>query len=36
VAGVSVFALGETLSPAKVLGIGLICAGVVLVSRSSV
>jgi multidrug transporter EmrE-like cation transporter len=36
VAGVSVFALGETLSPAKILGIGLICAGVVLVSRSSV
>jgi len=33
---VSVFVLGETLSPAKVLGIGLICAGVVLVSRSSV
>jgi multidrug transporter EmrE-like cation transporter len=36
VAGVSVLALGETLSPAKVLGIALICAGVVLVSRSSV
>ncbi len=36
VAGVSVFSLGETLSPAKVLGIALICAGVVLVSRSSV
>ncbi len=35
VAGVSVLALGETLSPAKMLGIALICAGVVLVSRSS-
>jgi multidrug transporter EmrE-like cation transporter len=34
VAGVSVLALGETLSPAKVLGIALICVGVVLVSRS--
>ncbi len=32
---VSVLWLGETLSPAKVLGIALICAGVVLVSRSS-
>jgi multidrug transporter EmrE-like cation transporter len=36
VAGVSVLWLGETLSPAKVIGIALICAGVVLVSRSSV
>lgn len=36
VAGVSVLWLGETLSPAKILGIALICAGVVLVSRSSV
>jgi multidrug transporter EmrE-like cation transporter len=35
VAGVSTLWLGETLSPAKVLGIALICAGVVLVSRSS-
>ena len=35
VAGVSVLWLGETLSPSKVLGIALICAGVVLVSRSS-
>ena len=34
VAGVSVLWLGETLSPAKVLGIALICGGVVLVSRS--
>jgi multidrug transporter EmrE-like cation transporter len=36
VAGVSVLWLGETLSPAKVLGIALICVGVVLVSRSPV
>jgi multidrug transporter EmrE-like cation transporter len=36
VAAVSVAWLGETLTPAKVLGIALICAGVVLVSRSSV
>ena len=36
VAFASVLWLGETLSPAKVLGIALICAGVVLVSRSSV
>src|SRR5476651_502406 len=36
VAAVSVLWLGETLSPAKVLGIALICAGVVLVSRSPV
>jgi multidrug transporter EmrE-like cation transporter len=35
VAAVSVLWLGETLSPAKALGIALICAGVVLVSRSS-
>ena len=35
VAAVSVAWLGETLTPAKVLGIALICAGVVLVSRSS-
>jgi multidrug transporter EmrE-like cation transporter len=36
VAGVSVLWLGATLSPAKVLGIALICVGVVLVSRSPV
>ena len=36
VAAVSVGWLGETLTPAKLLGIALICAGVVLVSRSSV
>jgi len=35
VAAVSVLWLGETLSPVKVLGIALICVGVVLVSRSS-
>ena len=35
VAAVSVLWLGETLAPAKVLGIALICAGVVLVSRHS-
>jgi multidrug transporter EmrE-like cation transporter len=35
VAAVSVLWLGETLSPAKALGIVLICVGVVLVSRSS-
>jgi multidrug transporter EmrE-like cation transporter len=34
VAGVSVLWLGESLSPAKLAGIALICAGVVLVSRS--
>jgi multidrug transporter EmrE-like cation transporter len=34
VAAVSWVWLGETLSPAKVLGIALICGGVVLVSRS--
>jgi multidrug transporter EmrE-like cation transporter len=35
VAAVSVAWLGETLTPGKVLGIALICTGVVLVSRSS-
>jgi multidrug transporter EmrE-like cation transporter len=35
VAGASVLWLGETMSPGKMLGIALICAGVVLVSRSS-
>lgn len=35
VAGISVLWLGETLSTAKVLGIALICLGVVLVSRSA-
>jgi multidrug transporter EmrE-like cation transporter len=35
VAAVSVAWLGETLTPAKVLGIALICAGVALVSRSA-
>jgi multidrug transporter EmrE-like cation transporter len=35
VAGVSVLWLGETLTPGKVLGIALICVGVILVSRSS-
>jgi multidrug transporter EmrE-like cation transporter len=35
VAGVSVLWLGESMGPAKVLGIALICAGVILVSRSS-
>jgi multidrug transporter EmrE-like cation transporter len=35
VAAVSVAWLGETLTPAKVLGIALICAGVVLVSRGT-
>ena len=35
VAAVSVAWLGESLTPAKVLGIALICAGVVLVSRNS-
>jgi multidrug transporter EmrE-like cation transporter len=34
VAAVSVLWLGETLSPVKVAGITLICAGVVLVSRT--
>jgi multidrug transporter EmrE-like cation transporter len=36
VAAVSVTWLGETLTPAKIAGIALICAGVVLVSRNSV
>jgi multidrug transporter EmrE-like cation transporter len=36
VAAVSAMWLGETLTLPKVLGIALICAGVVLVSRSSV
>jgi multidrug transporter EmrE-like cation transporter len=36
VAAVSVTWLGETLTPAKMLGIALICTGVVLVSRSSI
>jgi multidrug transporter EmrE-like cation transporter len=36
VAAFSVAWLGESLTPAKMLGIALICAGVVLVSRSSV
>jgi multidrug transporter EmrE-like cation transporter len=35
VAAVSVTWLGESMGPAKVLGIALICAGVILVSRSS-
>ncbi len=35
VAAVSVLWLGESMGPAKVLGIAFICAGVVLVSRSS-
>jgi multidrug transporter EmrE-like cation transporter len=35
VAAVSVAWLGETLTPAKMLGIALICAGVLLVSRNS-
>ena len=35
VAAVSVAWLGESMAPAKVLGIALICAGVILVSRSS-
>jgi multidrug transporter EmrE-like cation transporter len=35
VAAVSVAWLGETLTPAKMLGIALICTGVVLVSRNS-
>jgi multidrug transporter EmrE-like cation transporter len=36
VAAVSVAWLGETLTPAKMLGIALICTGVLLVSRSTV
>jgi multidrug transporter EmrE-like cation transporter len=35
VAAVSVLWLGESVGPAKMLGIALICAGVILVSRSS-
>jgi multidrug transporter EmrE-like cation transporter len=35
VAAVSVLWLGESMGPAKVLGIALICVGVVLVSRGS-
>jgi multidrug transporter EmrE-like cation transporter len=35
VAAVSVLWLGESMGPGKVLGIALICVGVVLVSRSS-
>jgi multidrug transporter EmrE-like cation transporter len=35
VAAVSVAWLGETLTPAKILGIALICTGVLLVSRNS-
>ena len=35
VAAVSVLWLGESMGPDKVLGIALICAGVILVSRSS-
>ena len=36
VAAISVAWLGETLTAAKILGIALICIGVVLVSRSTV
>jgi multidrug transporter EmrE-like cation transporter len=36
VAAISVAWLGETMTPAKVIGIALICAGVVLVSRGTV
>jgi multidrug transporter EmrE-like cation transporter len=36
VAWASVLWLGETLSAGKIVGIALICIGVVLVSRSSV
>jgi multidrug transporter EmrE-like cation transporter len=36
VAAVSVGWLGESLTPAKIAGIALICLGVVLVTRSSV
>ena len=35
VAAVSVLWLGESMAPAKAIGIALICAGVILVSRSS-
>jgi len=36
VAAVSVTWLGESMTPAKIMGIALICAGVVLVSRNSI
>ena len=36
VAAVSVGWLGESMAPAKIIGIALICAGVILVSRSPV
>jgi multidrug transporter EmrE-like cation transporter len=36
VAAVSVLWLGESMTPAKLLGIALICGGVILVSRSSI
>lgn len=36
VAAISVAWLGETMTAAKVLGIALICAGVILVSRGTV
>lgn len=36
VAAVSVAWLGESLTPAKMLGIALICVGVVLVSRNTI
>jgi multidrug transporter EmrE-like cation transporter len=36
VAAISVAWLGETMTPAKIAGIALICAGVVLVSRGTV
>ena len=35
VTAVSVLWLGEVLSPGKVMGIALICVGVVLVSRAA-
>ena len=35
VAAVSVLWLGESMTPAKMLGIALICVGVIFVSRSS-
>ena len=35
VAAVSVMWLGETMNPAKILGIAFICVGVILVSRSA-
>jgi multidrug transporter EmrE-like cation transporter len=36
VALVAALSLGEILSPAKIIGIGLICAGVALLSRLSI